>query len=89
MDEGDGFENRGPQPSKSCTPNDIERTDAGGVPKKSALCERNPACAVLSGSLAPDLAQVVLAWPALPHESKAAILALVTAHEALARGGRQ
>ncbi|MFW6161126.1 MAG: hypothetical protein ACODAJ_00055 [Planctomycetota bacterium] len=38
--------------------------------------------AVLSGTLAPDLSRVILAWPSLPDESKAAILALVTAHEA-------
>ncbi|MFW6108685.1 MAG: hypothetical protein ACOC8D_02610 [bacterium] len=38
--------------------------------------------AVLSGTLAPDLARVILAWPGLADESKAAILALVSAHEA-------
>ena len=47
----------------------------------------NSAVAVLSGSLAPDLARVILAWPALPEESKAAVLALVAAHDA-AHAGR-
>jgi len=37
--------------------------------------------------VAPDLARVILAWPSLPDESKAAVLALVAAHDA-AHAGR-
>jgi len=86
VDEGDGFENRCPTASKPSNPKDIQNDDAGGAPRNSALCEENSAVAVLSGSVAPDLARVILAWPSLPDESKAAVLALVAAHEASTAG---
>jgi len=76
---------------QKCNPDNLLRRDGlSGAAPETAHSAENAAVAVLSGSLAPDLARVILAWPSLPDESKAAILALVAAHEATqGKGGRE
>ena len=76
VDEGDGFENRSPRPSKSCNPKDIGRAADSEAPKTSALRDENGAVAVLSGSLGADIARVIMAWPGLTDSARRAILAL-------------
>ena len=46
----------------------------------------NGAVALLSGSFAPDLARVILAWPGLPDPTKQAILAMVRATQDVTSG---
>ena len=86
LGQSGGFLNRRDVPAKSNTPNSLQSGDANGAAHGTALGAENAAVAVLSGSLAPDLARVILAWPSLPDESKAAVLALVAAHEATDAG---
>ena len=86
MDEGDGFENEQDPPPKCLAPNDIQRNHAGGEPISSALGTENAAVAGLFESLDPDLVRVVHVWPSLADEVKAAVLALVAAHEAMVAG---
>ena len=81
-----GFLNRIAHPAKSNTPSNLQNADTSSAAHGTAPASENAAVAVLTGSVAPDLSRVVLAWPALPDESRAAILALVAAHEASTAG---
>ena len=86
MDCGDGFEIEKDPPPKPLAPNTIERNRAGGEPIASALGTENAAVAGLLEGLPPDLVRVVRVWSLLADEVRAAVLALVAAHEAMAAG---